>query len=355
MSTHKLAIITPGGITNFGERAIMLGTVYRLRQEHPKDEIAIFGYQNLATEDPRLYAELMRQGVSFYPLIIQGKSRAAKVRRIIGLYLAPKLVLPKASYDYLKQATVYSKGQESFTQAYGLVHFVDSFLEQFLVSRITPEVIMLGHSIGPIKKYKWLASYAVKKLAKIYVRDSRSRQVLLDIGYSPDKIEQTKDLAYRAVAGYNLGEEVKSKDHYLIVPNAAICLTAEQTERYMTNLKSVIEALLKKGEHVIIGSSVLDKGWNNDYALCERLKADYAELKLKYYSHLHEFLLDVRGAKKVISSRLHPLIMATGLDTDVFALSNSHKVKGLLGDLGLELAISDPYEPIGETELDKQL
>jgi len=51
----KIAITNPGGITNFGERAIMLGTVYDLRSQYPNDEISIFGYQDLEKEDPKLY------------------------------------------------------------------------------------------------------------------------------------------------------------------------------------------------------------------------------------------------------------------------------------------------------------
>lgn len=106
---------------------------------------------------------------------------------------------------------------------------------------------------------------------------------------------------------------------------------------------------------MVVGSSVSAGGWNNDYKLCQWLKDELAGLELRYYHQLHEFLLDVKHAKKVVSSRLHPLIMATGLGTNVLALSQSPKVRGLLGDLKLQTAIIDPFEQHQKTELQKYL
>ncbi len=346
----RIAIITPGGLTNFGERAIMLGTVYELRAKHPKATIVIFGYEDLKDEDPRLFAELRAQGIVFYPSIIQGHSRLTKLLRVVGLALVPKLFLPAQSYSFLRKAEVYAKGQETLTQDYGLTHFVDSVLEPLLVSRLTRRITLFGHSIGPIYKHSWFARFAVNRFATIYVRDSRSEATLRDLGYGADRIKRTKDLAYAAVARY-APDAPSAKEHYLLVPNAAICTSPERTADYLHNVRHIIERLLAQGEKIIIGSSVTADDWNGDYRLCKQLKKEYPKLQLKEYRYLHEFLADVKNARQVISSRLHPLIMATGVGTDVLALSRSPKVAGLLGDLGLHTV--DPFTTLQSEQLSK--
>lgn len=348
----KLAIINPGGITNFGERAIMLGTVYALRDEYPDAELAIFGYETLEAADPDLYRELKAYDVTFYPSISHG-SKFAKMFRAMGMWVAPRLFWPRQSYDYLKGARVYSKGQETLTENYGFVHFIDSVLEQLLVSRINNHVVLYGQSIGPIRQYHFLAKRILKRFAKVYVRDSRSLEVVKKLGYPESQTVQIKDLAYTAVDRYDLGVKPKPQSHYLLIPNAAICTTAENEINYMANLRTAVEHLLAEGKKVIIGSSVTDGGWNNDYRLCEQLAEEYPMLELRHYKELRDLLIDIKNASRVVSSRLHPLIMATGLGTPVLALSNSQKVLGLLGDRGLGDHVIEPYELLKEVSLEK--
>lgn len=347
----KIAIITPGGISNFGERAIMLGTVYKLRELHSKATIAVFGYQELAQEDPRLHAELDSLGVTFYKPIIWGANRWVRLGRALGGAFMPRLFLPRDSYNFLKQAKVYAKGQESLTQDYGFVHFIDSVIEPLIVSRITKDITLLGHSIGPIYKHKWFSSLVVRRFSKIHVRDSHSKAVLKDLGYDERNVTLIKDLAYSAVDHYDLGKPGKQRGHYLLVPNAAICSTPQLANQYKQNLRRIVENLLQRNDEVIVGSSVIADDWNNDYQLCRQLKAEYNKIELREYHALDEFLRDVKSAKQVISSRLHPLIMATGLGTEVLALSRSHKVKGLLSDLGLQTNIVDPFQAIDRERL----
>lgn len=348
----KIAIINPGGITNFGECAIMRGTVIKLKQRYPDAEIAIFGYKDLELADPALYKQLAEMGVSYYDLIIKGRNKASKALYSAAFFLAPYAVMPAESYEYLSEAKVFSKGQESFTQDYGIIHFIDSFLEQLLVSRITKDITLYGQSIGPVYKFRWITGRILKRMKAIDVRDSRSQKELLSLGYSAAQTQLIKDLAFSGV-----GEPVKQSErknrHYLIVPNAAICLDADLKSKYLANLDAIIGKLLSSHEKVIVGSSVVASGWNDDYALCEGLKTKYPELELVHYKTLDDFLADVRLAKKVVSSRLHPLIMSSALAIDLLGLSKSHKVKGLLGDLKLESSIVHPFDPISEEDLAK--
>lgn len=350
----KLAIINPGGITNFGERAIMLGTVYKLRDEYPNAELAIFGYETLKDDDPDLYRELLKFNVKFFPSVICG-NKLKKLFHALGMLIAPGTFWPRASYEYLKDAHVYSKGQETLTENYGFVHFIDSILEQLLVSRFSHRVILYGQSIGPVIKHKFLARRILRRFAKVYVRDSRSKEVAMQLGYPESRIEQIRDLAYTAVERYQLGAQIQPDTHYLVIPNAAVCTSTDNEINYVTNLRTVIEHLLAEGKKVVISSSVCDIGWNNDYQLCERLAEEYPMLELRRYKELRDLLLDIKSSIRVVSARLHPLIMATGMDVPVFAMSRSQKVIGLLGDRGLSDHIADPYKPIPKASLEKLL
>lgn len=353
----KIAIINPGGVTNLGERAIMQGTIYYLKEKHPSAHIRIFGYKVIKNEDAPLYDEISGENITFTDNITQGDGIVSRSLHMLKLLFLPSLALDKEDFKYLKECdVVISKGQETLTESYGFVHFIDSIIEQYAVARINPNIELLGHSIGPIHRYKIIAKHVLKKIRYIHVRDSKSFDVLKNIDYPQAQIEQRKDLAYLAIEKYSKLMKIEKKDqHYLIVPNTALMKGDTSRDTYLKTIEQTIEACLATDRGVIIGSSVTATDWNNDYVICDMMKKKYPEITLKYYKTLYDFLVDVRTAHVVISSRLHPLIMSNAQKIRLFAISNSHKVEGLLGDAGLSDFIASPSKPLDKEKLEKLL
>lgn len=342
----RISIINPGGTSNFGERAIMVGTIYAIKDAYPNSQVAIYGYGSIKSEDRGVAQFLEQSGVKLFPQIVSGKGIFDKFVCIIRLLVQPQRSIGREAYLYLRNShRVYAKGQESLTAAYGWKHLIDSVLEPLIVSRINRNIILYGHSIGPLYTHTQtlFAKYALRQIDRIEVRDSLSREVLKTLGYPSMKYTLVKDLAYVAMKNLPIARRQYARDHILVIPNAAIVKSSTEKDKYLSVLKSYIDEQQAKKEEVIVCSSVTASDWNNDYMLCSELIRLCPGTRIMRYEGLNEFLTAIKSSKLVISSRLHPIIMATGLETEILALSNAAKVKGLLNDLGLENRMREPF------------
>ncbi len=344
----KIIIINPGGVSNLGERAIMQGTMYYIKQTYPDAEVVIYGYKNIDDVDPRLYRELKKsvKKLTFRDELIKGSGKVNRAIYAIRLLLSPRSVLGDRGYEEIKGSDlVISKGQETLTENYGFVHYVDSILEQYIVSRMNRSIQLLGHSIGPVRKHKIIAKFVLRNFSRIEVRDNKSLNALLELGFPNTKTSQIKDMAYMGIDKYDDLTKIDIRqNHCLIIPNAAILHGNESSKlAYLDVLSSLIERCIALNKPVIIGSSVATNDWNDDYSICHELKKRYPIMSLREYGTLYDFLVDIRGSHLVISSRLHPLIMSNAQAKRLIAVSDSHKVHGLLGDVGLAESILSPF------------
>jgi polysaccharide pyruvyl transferase WcaK-like protein len=344
----KLSIINPGGLDNFGERAILVGTIYDLKDKYPSSQIAIYGYETVAELDPPMYQMMQDNGVKLYPRLVSGAGMLGKAWHVASFIISAKRVMGSAAFEHLAHSEViYAKGQESLTSSYGHVHFIDSVLEPLMAQHVNKKVVLYGHSVGPVSSWldRQVARYTLKRLHHVYARDKLSQKTLEDLGYPADSITVIKDLAYTAIQRIPELQGKAKPQHYLVIPNAAILKDARDRERYLRTLRTLMDELKKRNEQVIIASSVTATGWNNDYDICQELASQYPEATLKRYTTLNELLLDIKSAKRVISSRLHPIIMATGMAVPILALSQAPKVAGVLSDfMGPGYELHHPFE-----------
>ncbi len=321
----------------------MLGTVIDIRNKDQEAEIAIFGYENLQEEDPGLHRQLSAYGVRFFPHIVQG-SGLVRYRQLLGMFLLPRLFWPRDSYDYIEKATVLSKGQETLTETYGNKHFFDSVLEQLLVSRFNKNITLHGQSIGPVKRWHWLAPHILRRFKQINVRDSISYEVVVNnLNISADKTAKIDDLAFSAVADYRALNEKPAPKHLLVIPNAALLQTEQQANAYLDRIAEIVSKENKHELPVLVASSVTDGAWNNDYALCNLLASKYRNMTLKRFKQLDELLFAIDNSEIVFSSRLHPIILSIGLGTRCVATADSSKIRGIIRDKSPGTKIITPW------------
>ncbi len=299
---------------------------------------------------------LKRLNVTVEEPVVFGDSKAVKLLKVIGFHFSPSSVLGSERFSFIRSANlVVSKGQETLTGSYGIVHFVDSILEPYLVSRINPNTILYGHSIGPInnQKQKFLAKYFLKKISKIYTRDEQSRKLCVEL-YPANKIEVIQDLAYACIKSF-LDEQEHSRvseDQVVIIPNMAIILDQEKKDVYIQNIRKIIAICKQKRLKIILTSSVLANDWNNDFALCEEIKGKDPQIEIKRFEGLKEFLQMMLESKTIISSRLHPIIFATGMKKPVIAVSSATKVIGLLADRQDDSLVIAPFEVVQDGKVE---
>lgn len=351
----KISIINPGGVDNYGERAILLGTIYDLKNKYPISEVYLFGYQNVADFDVPLSEELKKNEVRLLPNLISGRNKFSKLLKVFLLLIKLSPYGRKDLKLLRKSDLVVAKGQESLVSSYGFIHFIDSIVEPYIASFYNKNVVLYGHSIGPIsnKKEYMLAGHIVTRIKHIYIRDAKSKSVLKKIGYPNVQTTLIKDLAYTAILNNKLWQEERPLTHYLIIPNAALPKNSTERKIYIKNLDLIIKTLLKSNNIIHLASSVSADDWNNDYKICEQLHKNNPRCDLVRYDGLNDLLADIKSAKKVISSRLHPIIMSDALGTEFIAYTHSPKVVGLLADIGKKQFAWDPFLEIGKATLRK--
>lgn len=349
----NISIINPGGIDNYGERAIMLGTIKEVRQRYPNANIVIFGYEEIGEKDAPLMKQFNDNAIEIMPQLIVGDKLHLKIMCVLKILFFPETAIPVASLEHLKISDIiYAKGQESFVTTYGFKHFVDSFLEPFLVSYINTNVVLYGHSIGPVKGRlnRLIAKHVLRRFKQVQVRDSDSEKYLLTLGYKHEIILRD-DLAYSAIKDYKFHKQ-KNNAYYIVVPNASILLNNAERVAYIRVLSNLVARLSKKSK-VVLASSVTAGGWNDDYSICLEIKKEIDTVSIEHFNSLDSLLAEIRYARAVVSSRLHPLILATGLKTPILALSKATKVKGLLKDRNMQDRISNPFTNVSEKLLRK--
>ncbi len=352
----KITIITLGGITNFGERAILMGTILDLKNKYPNSDISIYGYENLEKHDLHLHNLFSKNSVKVYPTVVTGKSKIMKSLKILGIFLFPSMVLGKDGYNLFKKSDlIVSKGQESLSSAYGFVHFVDSFLDFYLISRINKNIILYGQSIGPLhnKLQRLIAKFVLRNIKNAYVRDSISENLLIELGYPKKNIFRVKDLAYKAIDYFKGYINDKKNNEVIIIPNRAILTDIDKKTVYIKNLLKISEKLIEKKINVVFTSTVTASDWNNDFEICNEIKKINNEVEIRHYETLEKVVMDLNSCNFLISSRLHPLIFATGLQKRVIALSDAKKIIGLLGDLELKESIFNPFVELSNSDVDR--
>lgn len=325
----KICIINPGGISNFGERAIMLGTVVNLRKKYPDASITVLGYLDLEGEDSDLFSRMSAvHKVHFAePLIKEKQSKFMKVLRSIGYIFFPRVFMPKAQFKELLEADlIVSKGQETLTESYGFVHFIDSMLEQTIASRVNKEIVLMGHSIGPVKKYRHLGLRLLNRMSEIQARDSLSLETIKGLNVTV-RTTLVKDMAYAAVDSVRSELSGESISKALVIPNSALLHKLDK-ETYLARVSDEIEAAKKLYKEVVVLSSVTASGWNDDYMLCDEFEKKH-RIEKKRFTTLIDLLQEISTAELVISSRLHPLILSDALGKNCIAISSAPKVKGM--------------------------
>ncbi|NJK71801.1 MAG: polysaccharide pyruvyl transferase family protein [Thermales bacterium] len=267
-------------------------------------------------------------------------SRSSKFFKMFLTLIHPKLGLKKEEYNLIKTADlIVSKGQESYTGSYGIIHFVDSFFESYICSRVSNKVILLGHSIGPIKNkfQRYLLKYTIQNFKKIYIRDSISKKALEHISYK--NYEEIDDMAYNATKLFNTN--IPKKKKVLIFPNKAI-VKNNSINLYINNLQKIIKHFISLDYKVGIASSVKAKDWNNDYIITKHILSKNSKVEDIKISNLEEFMYQIKSSKIVVSSRLHPIILASDLNCSIVALSDAPKVYGILQKIKTKYKILNP-------------
>ena len=225
---------------------------------------------------------------------------------------------------------------DSFSDIYGLRRILRHFIDSFLAISFRREIVFLPQTIGPFNTFigSFLGKYVLKRLTKLYVRDSKAESFLEAIKV---KYVRTIDLAVY----------MSPKNRKVELPNDFVAINVNglmyynnysslkgQFEEYQNILLKVIEYFQNLGRKVLLVphtydvknpveeddlGAIKDLVLKNNLQTVQFLCEDYDAQELKYIISRSDFF---------VGSRMHSCIASLSTSVPTVGLAYSYKFKG---------------------------
>jgi len=166
------------------------------------------------------------------------------------------------------------------------------------------------------------------------VRDPGSRDALEKMGYRLP-VDVCADPAFHLSGS---GKQPDDPPYAVISPISRRAWPGAEDEsfdRYLTALAEVADQLQSQGVQVRFACSQIKMDPPVAARVRERMKGDRDRAPLVEVKTVDEYLAAVAGARVVVGSRLHALILATVAGTPAVAVSAVRKVHQLFADMGM--------------------
>ncbi len=262
-------------------------------------------------------------------------------------------------------------GGDSFSDIYGMIRFIKSFLEKLLVVLYKKPLIFLPQTYGPFKKrlIKSMAGYILKKALAIYSRDRdgidflrqtfKSARIIDKIAFMPDVAFTLEPRKPEKIDVDSLFDAVNDKSILVGLNISGLIYYGGYSRDNMFDLKvnykelihDIIESLLmKKNVLVLLIPHIFPDVTGHvedDTAACLEV---YTELVGKYKKRLflargkydHKEIKYVIGKTNYfIGTRMHSCIAALSQGIPAIGLAYSKKFKGVFETVGAEKYVAD--------------
>lgn len=234
---------------------------------------------------------------------------------------------------------------DSFSDIYGIKHFLSCWSEQFTVLQENIPLILAPQTYGPYnsKLAQICAKYIIENANAVFTRDTLSANYLASLGIDRE-INTVTDLAF--ALDYTPQKFGYSQSNQLNVGvNVSGLLWPDKTEATPANFGlecdyeilvcNTIKILLEKEHNVYLISHV-----EEDYEVCKKIAEKYPGVvctdKFKNPIEAKSF---IAGLDLFIGARMHATIAAFSAGVPVVPVAYSRKFKGLFNDLSYPVCI----------------
>jgi colanic acid/amylovoran biosynthesis protein len=228
---------------------------------------------------------------------------------------------------------------------------------EILVARfLGKKVVMFPNSVGPFRTYigRLVSKIALEKCDFILVREPISRDIVRDL-----KIDSNVILTSDTTLLFKSQEKVRTKNVHPIV---TVCpgiysqtLPEKETSRYISAHAKALDLAIDKYGFFVQFLPHYVRGFRyDDLDICRLIhrkmkNADRA--KIIEANSVEEFISRIGETDMMISSKMHPSVLATAAFVPSLCVAYDHKQTGFFMSLGL----SDCILPIREVTWDKLL
>lgn len=270
------------------------------------------------------------------------------------MFIAAQLIgrrsIPLAMNDLLELDLLYAANEgDSFSDIYGLKRLLGQlalFLPLFWRDK---RLVFLPQTIGPFQSRlgRYIASYILKRVSKIYVRDRQSSAWLQSLGVEfIETIDMACYLPPRPVA-YEIAEHTVGLNVNGLLYFSSYGHCAHNSDGYKGLLIEIIERFVRLGVPVLLVPhtySLQHKIDEDDLKAIQDLKERVSDCACSYLNREY----DVQEIKYIVShcsffmgSRLHACIGALSSSVPTVGLSYSYKFAGTFACFDMQAATID--------------
>ncbi len=231
----------------------------------------------------------------------------------------------------------------------------ERMIEVSVTSFLRKPLVMFPNTVGPFKTRLGLlmSKLALNNFNYLIIRDSVSFKALKKLGIVP-KMKLTSDAALLFSADPN----VKIREFSPLPIGVSIgvysqSLSEQDFEKFLDESASALDRLIELyGFNIYFFPHFITGFENDDYevskTVIERMK-NRNKTELFKIESLDEFKLCLEKMELLITSKMHPMVLATSGYVPTVCIAYDHKQTGFLSDLGL----SDYLIPLKEVDSEK--
>lgn len=332
MDKNKENIVICGhyGASNIGDEAILMAMLQNFKQTHPEANIRVLSYNPCNTEDSHdIKADyLLPLGIRS---LFRGLFKGEFIKTLKTIKNCDKFILG---------------GGGLFTDEKIFAVFLWGF-HAFVALRYKKPLYMLGQSVGPLRTKigRWIVKECFPKAKMIYVRDTASKDLLLDLGIT-NEILVGPDLAFSLKLNREMNTKIDQKglDGYFLV---SLRPWMKNMDILYKNLDQTLDTIVEKYRllPVLIPFQQIDQ---NDedlmHKILDRSRSKFPFLIQKFDQNLDSIIGLIKGSKFTLGMRLHSLILSMNENRPFVALSYSPKVKNLVKNAGFEQLLVENFD-----------
>lgn len=225
---------------------------------------------------------------------------------------------------------IIGAGGDAITKNYGFFLRLYTFL---LLRIMNKKILIYASTIGPFSGIsKFFTAKCLKKLDLIMVRDKKSYNFLIEIGLRPTSVKQTADCVILLKQKKTLKTRKAIKNLKITKQSVGIFLRNNTfsnvlNKQYLKYLKSItkIASKLVSLNHSVIFFSANNTDYDITKSFLNGYKLDYPAVNMMDYKPYEaKELLSKMGL--IISSRMHPIILASTAGVPVIGISDEPKM-----------------------------
>jgi len=310
----KIVIAGNYGVGNLGDEMILKGLLQTLRNAVPFAELTVLSGNPEETSNKHYVKTAEKFPAGFRSLM----------KMFLGMRKGPSELVKECDYFILGGGGLFGGPVKRANIIWGIQAMMAYFYKK--------PVIMYGQSIGRLKG--WFTKKIVKNLFKkaetIILRDQKSKDRLIVLGVSEEKIHVFPDLAF----GFKYENRAVERQKKIIV---ALREMKKIKPKFKEAIAGFLNWLIRENKWKVTFVT-FQKGIGSDDPLHEEVRAmivDKPSVEMINDDNIDQVMQNFAEAEMVFGMRLHSIISAIKTNTPFIAINYAPKVEDFLAYAGL--------------------